>query len=142
MKIRWPPSKSHAHPAVISALDPVAGHCWPTPLLETHGHWQASLDQSLVGSLLVSPGSCCRQGFVCILQESVFPVLCKFWWLYGGVNSNFFQEDLCPTDALEPLPLRQATADQWLHRRHWNKILAQSLWGLCVLVCTRFFWAF
>ena len=33
---------------------------------------------SLVGSLLLSPGSWCTQGFVCALQESVTPVLCKF----------------------------------------------------------------
>ena len=31
-----------------------------------------------VGSLLLSPGSRCAQGFVCALQESVSPVLCKF----------------------------------------------------------------
>ena len=31
-----------------------------------------------VGFLLLSPGSSCTQGFVCVLQESVFPVLCKF----------------------------------------------------------------
>ena len=24
-----------------------------------------------------------------------FPVLCKFWWLYGGVNGDLFQESLC-----------------------------------------------
>ena len=28
-------------------------------------------------------GSWCTQGSVCALQESVSPVLCKFWWLYG-----------------------------------------------------------
>ena len=47
-----------------------------------------------VGSLLLSPGSCCVQGFACALQESVSPVLCKFWWLYGEVNGNLLQEDL------------------------------------------------
>ena len=36
----------------------------------------------------------------------------------------------------EPLPLRQSTADLYLHRRHSNTILVQSLWGLWVLVCT------
>ena len=25
------------------------------------------------------------QGFVCAFQESVSPVLCMFWWLYGGL---------------------------------------------------------
>ena len=31
-----------------------------------------------MGSLLLSPGSWCAQGFVCALQESVFPILWKF----------------------------------------------------------------
>ena len=26
-----------------------------------------------------------------------FPVLCKFWWFYGEVNGNLFQEGLCCT---------------------------------------------
>ena len=41
-----------------------------------------------LGLLLLSPGSWCTQGFVCALQESVSPVLCKFWWLCGGVNGD------------------------------------------------------
>ena len=64
-----------------------------TPLPETPGHSQASQGQSLVGSLLPSPGSWCIQGFVCALQESVSPVLCKFRWFYG-VNGNLLQEGL------------------------------------------------
>ena len=43
----------------------------PTPPLETPGHSQASLSQSLVGSLRLSPGSWCTQGSVCALQESI-----------------------------------------------------------------------
>ena len=62
----------------LSAPDPAAGRCPPTTSLETPGHSQESLGQSLVGSLLLSPGSWCWQGFVCALQESVSPVLCKF----------------------------------------------------------------
>ena len=57
----------------------------------------ASLGQSLLGSPLLSPGFWCAQGFVCALQESVSPVLCKFWQLYGGVNGNLLQEGLCHT---------------------------------------------
>ena len=56
-----------------------------------------SLGQSLVGSILLSPGSWCAQGSVCALQESVSPVLCKFWWLYGVVNGNLLKEGLCHT---------------------------------------------
>ena len=63
--------RSHAHTVPFSAPDPVAGHHRPTPLLETPGHPPASLGQSLVGSLLLSPGSWCTQDFVCTLQESV-----------------------------------------------------------------------
>ena len=49
--------RSHACTATFSAPNPAAGHHWPTPPLETPGHSQASLGQSLVGSLLLSPGS-------------------------------------------------------------------------------------
>ena len=48
-----------ARTAVVSAPDPVEGHCWPTPLLQTPGCSQATLAQSLVGSLLLSPGCWC-----------------------------------------------------------------------------------
>ena len=58
--------------------DPTAGHCRLTPLPETPGHSQASLAQSLVGKLLLSPGSWYTQGFVCALQVSISPVLWKF----------------------------------------------------------------
>ena len=49
------------------------------------------------GLLLPSSGSWCTQGFVCALQESVSPVLCKFSRLCGGVNGNLLQEGLCHT---------------------------------------------
>ena len=89
--------RSHPCTAALSAPDPAAGHSWPTPPLETPGHSRASLGQSLVGSLLLSPGSWCAQGFVCVLQESVSPVMCKVWQLYGGLNGNLLQEGLCHT---------------------------------------------
>ena len=60
--------RSHACTATLSAPSPAAGHHRPTPPQETPGHSQASLGQSLVGSLLLSPGA---QGSVCALQESV-----------------------------------------------------------------------
>ena len=90
-------NRSHARTAAPSAPNPAAVHHWPTPSPQTPGHSQASLRQSLVRSLLLSPGSWCTQGSVCALQESVSPVLCKFWWLYGGVNGDLLQEGLCHT---------------------------------------------
>ena len=88
---------SHAGPATLSTPSPAAGHHQPTPPPETPGHSQASLGQSLVGSLLLSPGSWCAWGSICALPECVSPVLCKFWQLYGGVNDDFLQEGLCHT---------------------------------------------
>ena len=55
---------SHAGTATLSAPDPVIGHRQPTPPLETPGYSQESLVQSLVGSLLFSPGSWCTQDSV------------------------------------------------------------------------------
>ena len=96
-------------------------HCpQPTPPLETPGHSQASLGQSLVGSLLLSSGSWCTQDFVCALQESVSLVLYKFWQLYGGVNDDLLQEGLCHTQVCctqspwpcgSPLLTRTTTGD-------------------------------
>ena len=49
------------------------------------------------GSVSAPPGSWCTQVSVCALQESVPPVLCKFWQFYGGVNGDLLQEGLCRT---------------------------------------------
>ena len=98
--------------ATLRAPDPAPGYHWYTPMLDTSGHSWASLGPSLVGPLLLSSGSWCTQGFVCSLQESVSPVLCKFW---------------------------QATADLYLHRRHLNT--QSQVWlSLCgVSWCTQGF---
>ena len=71
--------RPQARTAALSAPEAAAGHFRPAPLQETPGHFRACLGQSLVGSLLLSPGSWCTQGFVCALQESVSPVLWKFY---------------------------------------------------------------
>ena len=71
---------------------------WPTPLLETSGNSQASLAQSLVGSLLLSPGSWCTQAFVCALQESVSQScgssIIKSYWP-SELNSLGGSQSLC-----------------------------------------------
>ena len=107
MKIMATSFKKHcARTERLSAPNHAAGHHQATPLLETLRHSWASLGQSLVESLLFSPGSWCTQGFVCALQESVSPVLCKFWWLYYGVNGDLLQEGLCHTQVCctQPYP--------------------------------------
>ena len=86
-----------ARTGTLSAPDPAAGHRRPAPLPETPGHSQASLGGSPVGSLLLSPGSWCVQGFVCVRQESVSPVLWRFWRLCGGADGDLLQEGFCRT---------------------------------------------
>ena len=93
-------NRSHARTAALSAPDPAPDHHQPTPPPETPGHSLASPGQSLVGLLLLAPVSWCVQSFVCALQESVSPVLCKFQHLYGGVNGNLLQKVLVGTTAL------------------------------------------
>ena len=85
-------------------------------LLDTHRQVWISL---LWGhcSFLLGPGA---QGSVCTLQESVSPVLCKFWQLYGGVNGDLLLEGLCriqvcctqgPCLCSSPLLTRTSTGD-------------------------------
>ena len=57
--------------ATLCAPSPAKGHHQPTPPLETPGHSWASLGQTLVGSLLLSPGSWCVQVSIYTLQESI-----------------------------------------------------------------------
>ena len=104
MKIMGPPSKVPMMHCSTQCPRP----CSRPPL--THASARASwtlmgsLDQSLVGSLLLSLGSWCAQGSVCAFQESVSPVLCKFWRLSGGVNGDLLQEDLCHIHTQRPCP--------------------------------------
>ena len=64
--------RSHTYTATLSAPRTAAGHCRPTLPPEIPGHLWASLGQSLVGSLLLYPGSWCTQGSVCAHQEFIF----------------------------------------------------------------------
>ena len=64
--------RSHAGTVALSAPDLAAGHLQSMPPLETLGHSQASLAQSLVGTLLLSPESWCAQGFS-VHSKSLFP---------------------------------------------------------------------
>ena len=88
--------RSQACTATLSAPNHAAGHHWPTSPLETPGHSQASLGQSLVESLFLSPGSWYIR-FYLYPPRVCFPVLCKFWQFYGGVNGDLLQKGLCHT---------------------------------------------
>ena len=110
--------------------------CWR--LLDTYGQVCISL---LWDQRLLSPGSWCTQGSICALQESVSPVLFKFWWLHGGVNGSLLPKGLMLLPGLlhqEPLLPQQSTADPYPIRRHSNTFLSQSLWLVWFLVHTSY----
>ena len=87
----------HVCTATLSDPSPAAGHHRSTPLPETPGPSWASLGQSLVGITALFSWVLMHTRF-CLCPPSVcFPVLCKFWHLYGGVNGDLFQEGLCHT---------------------------------------------
>ena len=130
--------RSQACSAALSAPHPAADHHWPTPLPETPGH-SRQVWVSLVGSLLFSPGPWCALGSVCALPESVSPVLCKFWWLCGGLNGDLLQEGFCHTQVCctqslcpcsRPLPTRTSTGDTQIQ-------LWLSLCGISGSWCTQ-----
>ena len=56
---------SHACTATLNACNPGAGHLRPMLSLEIPGYSWVSLDQSLVGSPLLSPGSWCTESYLC-----------------------------------------------------------------------------
>ena len=81
--------RSYACTSALSGPNPAVSICQHMPPPETPGDSQKrrylspgvsqkSLCQSLIRSLLLSPGSWWAQGFVCALQENVYPVRCKF----------------------------------------------------------------
>ena len=78
---------------ILGAPSPASRHHQPTPPLET----LATPRQVWVSLLWGHCSFLQRLGahqVLCALHE-YFPVLCKFWQLYGGVNGNLLQESLC-----------------------------------------------
>ena len=73
----------------------------------------------------------------CLCPRRVyFPVLCKFWQLYGGLMATSSKKAYAiPGSAASRAPA-PAAGHCWPYfvRRHSNMVLAQSLWGLWVLV--------
>ena len=120
-------TRSPACTATLSAPDPAAGHCQPTPLPETPGHSRASLGQSPVGSLLLSPGSWCTRFCLCP-SRVYFPVLCKFWRLYDGVNGELLHEGLCHTQSPCGRPLLTLTPTGDTHTQPWLSLCGS---GMC-----------
>ena len=120
--------RSHACTATLSAPIPAAGHHRPTPPLETldtHGQVWVSL---LWGywSFLLGPGA---HKVLFVPFKSLFPQSC--------VSSGGSMVGLMVTSSKRAYDISRS-AHPYLHRRHSNTVLSQSLWDLWVLVHTRF----
>ena len=63
--------RTWASTLVFSANHLATSHSWTMPLPESPGLSKASLALSLVGTLFLTLGFWCTQGFVCALQQSV-----------------------------------------------------------------------
>ena len=110
---------SHVHTATLSAPNPAEGHRGPTMPPETPGH---SGNSGSVSCRITAPffwvllhtRFCLCPPWVC------FPSLCRFWWLYGGVNGNLLQQALrhtqvcctqSPCPCSRPLQTHTSTGD-------------------------------
>ena len=62
------------------------------------------------------------KGFVCALQESVSPLVCKFWQLYGGLVATSSKRTYATPRSASPRgPAHtEGHCDPYLHRRHSN----------------------
>ena len=98
MKIMAPSFKmSHARSASLSAPNPASGHHQPKPPPEAPGHSWAGQGWSLVGSLLLSPGSWCTKVSVCP-SKSLFPQS------YVSSSSSMVELMATPPRGLLPCP--------------------------------------
>ena len=122
--------RSHEPTATLSAPNPASGHHRPMPTLETPGLSWASLSQSLVGSLLLSPGSQWKHKVLLVLSKSLFPLSC--------VSSGSSMVDLMATSSRRAYSIPRSTAPRapvpgavhcWLYlrSRHSDTVLSQSL---------------
>ena len=121
--------RCHSCTATLTASNPATGHHQPMPALET----STLLDKSGSDSCgVTAPFSWILVHIrFCLCPPRVyFPVLCKFWHLYGGVNGDLLQEGLyhtqvcctqspCPCGS--PLLTRTSTGDA-------QTVFCLSLW--------------
>ena len=120
-----------------------ADTCLHQRLLETHRKVCVHL---LLGhcSFILGPGS--HKVLFVLSKVSVSPVLCTFWGLYDGLMATSSKRAYAIHRCAAPRAPAPAAGHCWpppppQFCLSSNTVLSQSLWGLWVLVCTRFVWA-
>ena len=132
--------RSHAGTTALSA--PSLQQATTNPrlhwtLLDTHGQVWVSLFWGHC-SFLLGPGT---HKLLFVPPKNLFPQSCvsSGGSLVGLMVTSSKRAYATPrSTAPRAPPLQPSTADPSLHRRHSNTMLARSLWGLWVLVCTTF----
>ena len=107
---------------VLSPPEPAVGHT----SARLSWHSQASMVQSFMSTLFLSPGSWCTQYFVCALHVSVSPVLWKFC-------NQIPLASKVPWDISVPLPDPQVVKSVLCPRTFL--MLREFLWYSCSTVC-------
>ena len=127
MKIRATSFK-RSHAALLHSVPPTCSKPPPDPrlhqrLLDTHGQvWFGPVWGHC--SFLLGPGV--HKVLFVASKSPVSSVLCKLWWLYGGVNGALLQRAYAVARSAVPRALRQASADR---TSAGDVFLAQSLWA-------------
>ena len=90
--------RSHANTDAFSALNPTAGYLLP-PHTFARDSWTLTGKSRSVSCGITAPFSwvLIHTKFCLCPPRVCFPVLCKFWQLYGGVSGDLLQEGLCHT---------------------------------------------
>ena len=121
----------------IYCYSPCSQPCSRPPLTHAFTGDSWTPRQSPVGSLFLSPGFWCTW-LCCALQESISESCVSSGSSMVGLVVTSSKRAYVTPKSAAPLPLWQAIAEPDLCRRCSNTVLSQSLWGLWVLVCTRF----
>ena len=124
--------RSHAGTAILSAPNPAAGHCWPTPLPERPGHSGQIWVSPMWGhcSFLLGPGA---HKVLFVPSKSLFPQSCESsGGSMGGLMVTSSERAYAIASWLHPelLSLWQSIADAYLHRKHSNTVLGVTVGSL------------
>ena len=105
--------RSHTSPATLSAPNPAADHYGPTPPGDA---WVPTGKSGTVSCGVTAPffRVLIHKALLCRSLRVYFPVLCKFWQLYGGVMATSSKRAYGIPKSVAPMA-SVPVADSYLH---------------------------